>query len=56
MKMKTFAILLSLYVAISSAFPVAPEAEDEEKTLALVEVSIFFSSYISETRHFERQL
>lgn len=35
--MKTFAILLSLYVAVSSAFPVAPEAEDEGKTLQLVE-------------------
>lgn len=37
MRMKTFAILLSLYVAVSSAFPVAPEAEDKGKTLQLVE-------------------
>lgn len=56
MRMKTFAILLSLYVAVSSAFPVAPEAEDEEKTLQFVEVSTFFSSYLRETRHSERQL
>ncbi|KFW80034.1 Interstitial collagenase, partial [Manacus vitellinus] len=36
-KMKTLSLLLSLYGAISSAFPVAPEAEDEGKTLELVE-------------------
>jgi len=35
-----FLLLLLLYVAISSAFPVAPEVEDEGKTLQLVEVNI----------------
>ncbi|NWU59429.1 MMP1 collagenase, partial [Dromas ardeola] len=36
-RMKALWLLLLLYVAISSAFPVAPEAEDERKTLQLVE-------------------
>ncbi|XP_009997677.1 PREDICTED: interstitial collagenase-like [Chaetura pelagica] len=35
--MKAFSLLLLLYVTLSSAFPVAPEAEDEGKTLELVE-------------------
>ncbi|XP_067145731.1 interstitial collagenase-like [Apteryx mantelli] len=35
--MKSLLLLLLLYVAVSSAFPVAPEAEDEGKTIALVE-------------------
>lgn len=39
--MKTLLLLLLLYVSVSAAFPVAPEAEDEGKTLQLVEVSIF---------------
>ncbi|NXP07235.1 MMP1 collagenase, partial [Thinocorus orbignyianus] len=36
-RMKTLSLLLSLFVSISSAFPVAPEAENEGKTLQLVE-------------------
>ncbi|XP_010129795.1 PREDICTED: interstitial collagenase-like [Buceros rhinoceros silvestris] len=35
--MKNIPLLLLLYVALSSAFPVAPEAEDERKTPKLVE-------------------
>uniref|UniRef100_A0A663LQT9 interstitial collagenase n=1 Tax=Athene cunicularia TaxID=194338 RepID=A0A663LQT9_ATHCN len=35
--MKTLSLVLLLYVAVSSAFPVAPEANDEGKTLQLVE-------------------
>lgn len=50
MRMKTLASLLLLYVAVSSAFPVAPEAEDEGKTLQLVEVSVLFSAYLRETQ------
>lgn len=49
MRMKIFAILLLLYVAVSTAFPVAPESEDEGKTLQLVEVNIFVSAYLRET-------
>ncbi|XP_009911929.1 interstitial collagenase [Haliaeetus albicilla] len=35
--MKILSLLLLVYVAVSSGFPVAPEAEDEGKTLRLVE-------------------
>ncbi|NXE51503.1 MMP1 collagenase, partial [Casuarius casuarius] len=35
-RMKSLSLLLLLYVAVSSAFPVAPEAEDEGKNMALV--------------------
>ncbi|CAM9614242.1 unnamed protein product [Bubo scandiacus] len=35
--MKTLSLVLLLYVAVSFAFPVAPEAKDEGKTLQLVE-------------------
>jgi len=40
--MKVLSLLLLLYAAVSSAFPVAPEKEDEGKNINLVEVNIFY--------------